>query len=167
MALTLLKHVRDWKKEGFQVKPEDITDNFVTYRPTTLGLNYFDKVEKLIGDDIVTKWSFTAFADLNLASFFFNLDLAVSVRKFLQDPENAPADGKTISKTFVETLEEHRKKIERHLKLIEYLGELSNHIRFKQISYEVLSKVKEDKEVKEIVKNMKSDFINIEKEIDV
>lgn len=163
-ALTLLKHVRDWKKGGFQVKPEDIADNFITYRPKSLGLNSFDKVEELLDDDIATKWFLVALTDLNLASFFFTLDLAVFVKKFLEDPEKSPADGKTFSERYFEELEKHSNTQHRHYNLTECLGKLSRRIRFMQISYEDLPKVKGDEEVKEIVKKMNDDFKVIEKE---
>jgi hypothetical protein len=163
-ALTLLKHVRDWKKEGFQVKPEDIAENFITYKPKTLGLSSFDKVEELLGDDIATKWFLYANAELNLASFFYTLDLAVFVRKFLENPDKSSVDGKVFAEKYFEELKKHNTTIHRHYNLTEYLGKLSNRIRLMQISYDDLHKVKDDEDVKQIVKNMNDDFEVIEKE---
>ncbi|MBI3655538.1 MAG: hypothetical protein HY232_03855 [Acidobacteria bacterium] len=160
IAMNVLRQFRHVSGSSIKLSREDIRESFTPYFPQGFGFEYLDKVNHLIGDDVITRCTFRLLADLNGFMFFLKNDLDIAVEKFLKEPESCKAKptSEEIAQEYKQALDKEKEKLEQYHALRNYVWKLTEVMRRKELSYETLEKIRCDNDVKEIISAVRDKY---------
>ncbi len=162
-AHQLLRLVRDWQIIGYVVDVSRLDRKFDIYRPRNLAYNYLYKVNYLVGDETITRWTAYFFGELSgMQTFYFQQDLFLNIENFFKIKEKSKGECKEFYQRQNNKLEQLKKKINGHLKLLDWVGYLTNYIRSLKISCSEIPTLRRKPEIKQIIENIKADFEKIQ-----
>lgn len=159
-ALQLLRLMRDWDSQKFIADPNKIERGFISYSPKSLGIGCFYKVVELLRDDTLRKWSLDFFGEVSTQqTMYFEQEFRLDFESFLNTPNKDPDLCKRAYARHYEKLNQISEKIDKKFEFLEhYLAEIINIVRRKQISYETMSKLKDDQQIKNLLDAIRIEF---------
>jgi hypothetical protein len=162
-AHQLLRLMRDWDSETFTFDKDKVENKFISYSPRNLALSCFHKVNELLGDDTLGKWSMAFFGELLMQNaIYFEQEFFINFERFLNTPNKNRKLCKEAYDRHYKKLSEIQQEIHKKLNLLDYLGKIISCVRHKQISYETMRKLKEDQEIKNLLDAVRAEFQKIQ-----
>lgn len=163
-ALKMLKNFRQKQKFNIAIEPSEYDDKvFSKYNQKAFNISPFQKIISLLGSDGKVYYNIAQelFAKIDISSSFFDLDLCVGIKAFLEQKLKVSAES--FFQEYIKEIEKRNKEIDQYYVLIAELQLISRSVETNIMVTKNIEEFKKLSEINASLERMKEFYKNINK----